>query len=180
MRDYHLVINFWFNEISPSDWWKKDEAFDEEIRRRFLSLHEHAVLCELYAWRDHAEGALAEIIILDQFSRNMFRKTPRSFAHDGLALALAQTAIKAGYDQGLPPAYKMFMYMPFMHSESSRIHEHAVRLFSQPDLKENLGFELQHKEIIDRFGRYPHRNHVLGRESTTEELAFLRERGEMF
>ena len=172
------ILKFWFEEIDPSQWWKKDPDFDRLIVKRFSAVHSRAARCELFGWRKEARGRLAEVIVLDQFSRNMFRDTPQSFACDALALALAQEAVSVGADQLLNPTERSFLYMPYMHSESSAIHEVAVQLF------ENLGkafdFELKHKAIIDRFGRYPHRNKVLGRESTAEEIEFLKQPGSGF
>jgi len=172
------ILKFWFEEIDPSQWWKKDLDFDRLIIQRFLPVHTQAARGELFAWRKEPRGRLAEVIVLDQFSRNMFRDTPQAFAYDSLALVLAQEAVSAGADQALLPAERSFLYMPYMHSESSVIHEVAVQLF------QNLGkayeFELKHKAIIDRFGRYPHRNKILGRESTAEETEFLKQPGSGF
>lgn len=164
------IINFWFEEIDSAKHWVKDPEFDQLLRDRFGEIHAAASKCELYHWRTDPNGRLAEIIVLDQFSRNMFRDTPQSFAHDPLALALAQEAVAAGAHNEVNPDHKSFMLMPYMHSESAAIHEIAVELFGELG---NLDFELKHKAIIDRFGRYPHRNIVLGRESTAEELEFL-------
>lgn len=180
MKDFEKVIHFWFQEISPDKWWKKDPIFDDDVRRRFLDLHRQARQCELDWWRTHAEGALAEIIILDQFSRNIFRGQPDSFTFDPLALCLAQAAIKNGLDRHLLPSKKLFMYLPFMHSESPKIHLRAVTLFEQQDCAEYLDYELKHRMIIDRFGRYPHRNAILGRVSTPEEVRFLQKDGSSF
>jgi uncharacterized protein (DUF924 family) len=177
---YEAVLQFWFEEIEPKQWFVKDLDFDESIRSRFASLHQQAMVGELYTWRESPEGRLAEVIVLDQFSRNMFRGRPESFAADALALVLAQEAIACQADQRLAPHQRSFLYMPFMHSESSLIHQEAMKLFSQPGLEGNLDFEKRHKAIIDRFGRYPHRNEVLGRVSTQEELSFLREPGSSF
>ncbi|MFD2231057.1 DUF924 family protein [Alkalimarinus sediminis] len=174
------IIAFWFDEITPKEWFIKDLAFDQIIRDRFLSVHQAAVKGELYHWRLTAEGCLAEIIILDQFSRNMFRDKPEAFAYDNVALVLAQRAVELKLDQLLPSQQRAFLYMPYMHSESVLIHEQAVKLFDQPGLENNLQFEYRHKEIIDRFGRYPHRNAILGRESTTDELNFLESPGSSF
>jgi uncharacterized protein (DUF924 family) len=170
---YSAVLDFWFQEITPAQWWKVDPAFDQLIAQRFGNLHRQAASAELYPWRATPQGRLAEIIVLDQFSRNMFRGTPRAFATDALALALAQEAVKAQADRALPPPERAFLYMPYMHSESPAIHEVAERLFKDCGQGNNHDFELRHKAIIDRFGRYPHRNAMLGRESTAEELAFL-------
>jgi uncharacterized protein (DUF924 family) len=169
------VLHFWFGELMPGEWWVKDPALDLQIRERFGDLHARACRCELFAWRGSSRGRLAEILVLDQFSRNMYRDTPQAFANDPLALALAQEAIDRQMDQALVPVERSFMYMPFMHSESPRIHEVAVGLFENNGLASNLEFELKHKRIIDRFGRYPHRNAILGRASTAEEIAFLQE-----
>jgi len=174
------VIDFWFHEIEPRQWFAKDSAFDRLIAQRFNSVHVGAVKCELFPWRDTAEGRLAEIIVLDQFSRNIHREAPLAFAADTLALALAQEAVRVGAQRDLTLQQKCFLYMPFMHSESPLIHERAVELFSEPGLETNLEFELKHKAIIDRFGRYPHRNAVLGRSSTPEEIAFLNTPGSSF
>ena len=126
------------------------------------------------AWRDDPLGSLAEIIILDQFSRNMYRDTPEAFASDGLAIHLAEEAIDKGHDKEMKPDHKPFLYLPFMHSESKEMHEKAVKLISELGLKQFLDAELKHKIIIDQFGRYPHRNSILGRESTAEEIEFLK------
>lgn len=174
------VLNFWFHEAGPNMWWKKDESFDQEISTRFGELHQRACACELFAWRQSAKGRLAEVIILDQFSRNIHRDTPHAFASDPLALALAQEAVALNIDKTLSQEEKSFFYMPYMHSESLLIHEHAVKLFSAAGLSSNVDFELKHKKIIDRFGRYPHRNAIMGRTSTPEELAFLQEPGSSF
>lgn len=171
--NYTDVIAFWFEEIEPKSWWVKDEAFDQLLRDRFLGTHSAAAKAELFQWRSEPEGRLAEIIILDQFSRNMFRESAKAFAYDAIALVLSQTAIDVGDDQKLSSQQRSFLYMPFMHSESIKIHEKAVGLFGQPGLEGNLEFELKHKAIIEKFGRYPHRNDILGRESTAEELEFL-------
>ena len=174
------ILAFWFEEISPPQWWARSEAFDRLIAQRFDAIHAAATRGELYNWRGSADGRLAEIIVLDQFSRNLYRDDPRAFASDGMALALAQTAVAAGADLELPIERRAFLYMPYMHSESPRIHAQAVELFSQPGLEGNLNFELRHKAIIDRFGRYPHRNAALGRSSTAEEIEFLQTPGSSF
>ena len=174
------VIDFWFEEIQPKQRFKKDPEFDELIRSRFRTLHRKASRGLLYAWRDHPLDALAEIIVLDQFSRNMYRDSRRAFAQDVLALVLAQEAVRRKLDAELETRYKAFLYMPFMHSESAEIHEIALFLFDQPGLEDNYNFEVKHKEIIDRFGRYPHRNEILRRKSTAEEIEFLKQPGSGF
>ena len=133
-----------------------------------------------FSWRKEAEGRLAEIIVLDQFSRKMFRDSPLSFANDSLALALSQEAISVGADQELSPIQRSFLYMPFMHSESLIIHGIAVDLFKNNGIQANLDFEIKHQDIIKRFGRYPHRNKILGRVSSKEEIQFLKQPGSGF
>ena len=180
MADFGDVIEFWFAESGPEKWWVKDPDFDRLIERRFGRIHRQAIDCELFAWRDNALGRLAEILVIDQFSRNIYRDQPKSFAFDSLALALAQEAIHQDVQLDLKGAQRAFLYMPYMHSESAEIHEIAAVLFSDPEVEGNRNFELRHKAIIDRFGRYPHRNEILNRASTPEELDFLGEPGSSF
>ncbi len=167
------VLQFWFSQ-TPQTWWVEDKTFDDEIKKNFWSIYVQAIACELEGWRSTPEGALAEIIVLDQFSRNLFREDARAYSADRLALALAQCAIKSGLDTKLEPEKRAFMYMPFMHSESKKIHEEAVTLFQNLAIESYVDYELKHKAVIDRFGRYPHRNKALGRESTAEELMFIK------
>ncbi|MFT6267125.1 MAG: hypothetical protein ACJAWS_003292 [Oleiphilaceae bacterium] len=174
------VIKFWFEELEPRQHWVKDAAMDQLISQRFSTLHEAATKGELWSWRNTPEGRLAEILILDQFSRNMYRDQVKSFAYDQIALVLAQEAIAQKSDEALPIEKRCFLYLPYMHSESLLIHEQAVALFNQPGMESNYRFELKHKEIIERFGRYPHRNSILNRQSTSEELEFLQEPGSSF
>lgn len=176
---YESILRFWFEEISPASWWKVDVEFDGRIRERFAEIHGQAGRCELWEWRAEPAGRLAEIIILDQFSRNIYRASPLAFAAYALALALAQEAVAAKADLALPEEQRTFMYMPYMHSESRSIHEQAERLFRKGPQR-NYDFELRHKAIVDRFGRYPHRNRILGRVTTDEEAAFLAEPGSSF
>ena len=175
-----IVLDFWFSELKPKQWWQVDFTLDAEIGKRFGELHGQARQCELYDWRDTAAGRLAEIIVLDQFSRNMYRNTLDAFAQDPLALGLAQSAVDNRALTQLSQQQGAFLLMPFMHSESKLIHEQALLLFTQLGNEDNLSFELRHKAIIDRFGRYPHRNEILGRASTTEELEFLQQPGSSF
>ena len=165
------ITHFWFEEIDGKQHWVKDPEFDQLIRDRFGAIHTAAIKGELSGWRETADGRLAEIIILDQFSRNMFRDKPESFAYDGMSLVLAQEAVRVGADKEISEDHRAFLYMPYMHSESTLVHVKAVELFET--LPYNMEFELKHKAIIDRFGRYPHRNEILGRESTAEEIEFL-------
>ncbi|ELM6646679.1 TPA: DUF924 domain-containing protein [Vibrio vulnificus] len=177
---YSEVLTFWFEQLQPKDWFSGGDDTDRMITDKFRSLLLQAAQCELVEWRQHPQGRLAEIIVLDQFSRNVFRGTPQAFAQDPLALALAQEAVALGADGELSLQEKSFLYMPYMHSESPFIHQEAVRLFAQPGLEHNYDFELHHKAIIDQFGRYPHRNAILGRESTPEEVEFLKQPGSGF
>lgn len=177
---YEEVLRFWFEETSSTQWWKVDPEFDRLITQRFGALHQQACQCELFEWRHHAAGRLAEIIVLDQFSRNLHRGQAGAFAADPMALALAQEAVAIGADQQLALEQRGFLYMPYMHSESARIHQEAERLFKQNTSAQSYEFELRHKAIIDRFGRYPHRNAALGRTSTADEVAFLAGPGSSF
>ena len=177
---HQIIIKFWFEEIDQSLWWSKDEEFDQLIIERFSNIHAKAIHCELFDWRKSAEGKLAEIIVLDQFSRHMFRDSPLSFAYDSLALALSQEAISVGADKELSPIQRSFLYLPFMHSESLKIHEVAINLYKKNRLQSNLDFEIKHIQIIQKFGRYPHRNRMLGRTSTDEEIEFLKQAGSKF
>jgi uncharacterized protein (DUF924 family) len=176
----HEIVQFWFEEIESSFWWKKDENFDQTLRDRFTEVHEQACRAELYDWRVTAEGRLAEIIMLDQFSRNMYRDQPRAFAQDPLCVALTQEGLSLGVLDKLPPQQKPFFLMPLMHSESLKIHDYALPFFEELKNPDILNFEKKHRIIIERFGRYPHRNEVLGRSSTIEEIAFLKEPGSSF
>lgn len=172
--DYQSVLNFWFEELSPSQWFEKDARLDETIRTKFSSLLEMASKGELAHWRYNAFGRLAEILVLDQFSRNIFRHTPHAFKNDPMALTLAQELVAFGLDEDLPLPMRAFAYMPYMHSESATIHQEALRLFSGEGMEENFNFEVEHKKIIDQFGRYPHRNSILSRASTPQELDFIK------
>ncbi len=177
---YKTILQFWFEEISPSQWWKLSPEFDRLIVERFADIHVKANECELFEWRATPKGRLAEIIVLDQFSRNIYRNNRLAFASDAMALALAQEAVSVGADRALANEEKNFLYMPYMHSESRLIHETAQALFQANGSESSYDFELRHKSIIDRFGRYPHRNIILGRESSAEEIAFLALAGSNF
>jgi uncharacterized protein (DUF924 family) len=176
------VLKFWFVEISQSQWWKKDLAFDNLIRNRFLILFRQCQSGEHLDWAETAHGSLARIIVLDQFPRNLFRETPESFTTDHLALQATKHAIAVRFDESLSLREKAFLYMPLMHSESRQDQEQSVDLFAAAgvELKANLDSALRHKKIIDRFGRFPHRNPMLGRKSTLEELEFLKQPGSRF
>lgn len=168
------VLAFWFEETKPEQWFKKDLQFDELIKSKFKETLEAARKGELYEWREYAPGRLAEIIVLDQFSRNIFRNSPDAFAADSLALVLAQEMVSLKLDKEISLTRRAFVYMPYMHSESLKIHEVAVGLFDQEGLEDNYKFELLHKDVIEKFGRYPSRNEALGRVSTAEEIEFLK------
>jgi len=174
------VLTFWFGEIDPKLWFAADTNFDDLIRARFIGLMRQAAAAELYSWRTTAEGRLAEIIVLDQFSRNVYRNTPQAFAQDPIALVLAQEAVASGALAELNATQRAFLLLPYMHSESRRIHVVAEALYRDFAHASNHDFELRHKAIIDRFGRYPHRNEILGRTSTPEEVEFLAQPGSRF
>lgn len=170
------ILAFW-REAGRERWYKRDDAFDAEVRRRFLALWQTAATGELASWEDNDDGALALVIVLDQFPRNMFRGTSRAFASDALARDVARRAIGRGTDRRIDPALLEFLYMPFMHSEHLPDQLHCVALFQGTENAENLKFAREHAEIIRRFGRFPHRNRLLGRETTEDEQAFLDDGG---
>ena len=174
------VLAFWFDESSPKQWFAKDDAFDAAIHARFAALHACAAQGELWRWRADAPGRLAAIIGLDQSSRNLHRGRALAFAQDAVALVLAQELVAQGLDQLLTPVQRGFAYLPFMHSESRVVQQESLRLYTALAAPENLHFARAHAEIIERFGRYPHRNAALGRASTPEELAFLQQPGSAF
>jgi uncharacterized protein (DUF924 family) len=174
------ILDFWFKEISPGQWWAKDQQFDQLIASRFGDVLAQAASGELYHWRTDAKGRLAEIIVLDQFSRNIFRDTPAAFLQDAMALVLAQEAVAAGALPQLTADERSFLLLPYMHSESGAIHKLAEALYKAHAPDNNYQFELKHKAIIDRFGRYPHRNAILARASTDQELEFLKQPGSGF
>ena len=174
------VLHFWFEEITPAQHFAQDDAVDAMVRLRFGAVLLQAQQCELWAWRSTSQGRLAEIVVLDQFSRNIYRHTPSAFGQDAQALVLAQELVAGGHDAVLSAPQRAFAYMPYMHSESLVVHEKALSLYDQPGLEYNLAFEVKHRDILARFGRYPHRNAVLGRASTEAEIAFLAQPGSSF
>ena len=181
------VLDFWFgtDDQARAEWFRKDEAFDRLIADRFGALVERALAGELREWDAKPASALARILLLDQFTRNIFRGTPRAFAGDPRALAAARSLVASGGDTALPPLRRSFVYLPFEHAEDLQAQHEAVRLFSAleasaPQATGMLEYALRHRDIIARFGRFPHRNAILGRESTPEEIAFLREPGSSF
>ncbi len=183
------VLAFWFGQPPSAtprpEWFRKDPAFDDSIRSRFGPAIEQALAGGLLHWRAAPQSALARIVLLDQFTRNAFRDTPRAFAGDGQALADAQALVAHGDDRALPPLMRWFAYLPFEHSESLAVQHESMRLFdalaqAHPGMADAREWAHRHFVIVQRFGRYPHRNAVLGRASTAEEAAFLREPGSAF
>jgi len=170
------VVTFW-REAGRDRWFDKDDAFDAEIGKRFLGLHEEAAAGKLGPWEQSAEGALALLILLDQFPRNMFRGQARAFATDPLARAVAAGAIVRGFDARAPEGMRSFFYLPFEHSESLADQDKSVAFFTAIGDAENLKWAELHRDIIRRFGRFPHRNAALGRATTPEEQKFLDEGG---
>ncbi|HSM80995.1 MAG TPA: DUF924 family protein [Nodosilinea sp.] len=188
------ILRFWFGD--PADrageygqqrqvWFKKDAAFDETIRRRFGADHGRAERGELAAWRGQPRSCLALVVLLDQFSRNLFRGEARSFGCDRTALATANYALEQGYDQQVLPVERMFFYLPLEHSENLADQDRSVALVqaldaAHPGFASTLDYALRHREVIRRFGRFPHRNTILGRPTTPEEAEFLRQPGSRF
>ena len=174
------VLTFWFKETQPEQWFKKDKEFDAAIRKRFLALHEVLVAKPSEALFADARTALAAVIVFDQMSRNMFRDTPRAFATDALAFWIAQAAIAKGFDTNLNKDERSFLYLPFEHAEDPQAQERCVALMATLRDPELSKWALAHQAIIDRFGRFPHRNGILGRASTAEEVEFLKEPNSSF
>lgn len=167
------VMAFWA-EAGEKKWFRKDEAFDRLMRERFAALHAAAAEGRLAEWEGTPEGSLALILLLDQFSRNMFRGDPHCFAQDAMAVAVARKSLEAGFDRQVEPRLRAFFYMPFMHSETIGDQERCVALFhALLGATEGLKYALEHRQIIRRFGRFPHRNAILGRHTTPAEQAFL-------
>jgi len=185
------VLDFWFGPAGEpgygefrEEWFRKDEAFDREIADRFGDLYEQAAAGELDGWQEEAESCLALVILLDQFPRNMFRGDAKTHATDGKALATAKRAVERALDRELPGFQKIFLYMPFMHAESVEDQRRSVELFeglaSEPDGPDVVEYAVGHRDIVERFGRFPHRNAILGRETTPEEAEFLTQPGSSF
>lgn len=172
-RSAEDVLDFWFVRHGPRDWFAGTADFDREIADQFGPTHEEVSRGEAWAWRETPEGRAAEIIVLDQFSRQLFRGNARAFAQDTMALTLAQEAVAGGHDKALAIDHRKFLLMPFMHSESLVVHEEAMRLFTELGDEVWLGHEVAHRTCVGRFGRYPVRNAALGRVSTPEELAYI-------
>lgn len=186
------VLDFWF--APPGDpahgtlrpmWFQKSDATDRDIAERFGPLIERALRGELIGWAAEPDSALAHILLLDQFTRNTLRDTPRAFAGDARALRAATAMVGARHDEALPPEQRAFVYMPFEHAEGIAMQDEAVRLFTRlaaqaPQMADMLAYAHKHRDVVLRFGRFPHRNDILGRQSTAQELAFLREPGSRF
>lgn len=169
------LLTFWFEERTRKRWFDPDPAFDQEVRERFGALLGEAANGALKSWESTAEGALALCILLDQLPRNIHRGTPDAFAYDARARAVAERALARGYDKSLPVPHRMFLYLPFEHSENLDDQERSVQLFTDMGDPEGLRYAERHRDIVARFGRFPHRNKILGRTTTPEEEAFLQE-----
>ncbi|MGD1917736.1 MAG: DUF924 family protein [Pleurocapsa sp.] len=183
MEKFYLsseVLNFWFSEEVKSLWFKKSIDFDSKIKRLFLETYQLAKAGKLDSWQELADSALALIILLDQFPRNMFRHSPQAFATDAQAVRVTEFAISNNYQQSLSTDRQVFLYMPLMHSENKANQAQCVDLFEKLGKEDNLKFAIKHKKIIDRFGRFPHRNQILGRESSIAEKEFLTQPGSSF
>ncbi len=191
MAQFQEILEFWFTKSDEADygksdkvWFVKDTKFDEEVRSRFLNTYQQAVSGKLNSWQESPLSCLALIILLDQFPRNMFRDQPQAFATDEQALKFAQYAVERNFDQQLLPIQRWFIYLPFEHSENLEDQQKAVALFStlkdDPDSESSIDYAYRHLEIIERFGRFPHRNKILDRQNTPEEEEFLKQPGASF
>ena len=186
------VLDFWFGAPGSREfgtvrkaWFSKDAAFDATIRERFGALVERALRGELEAWGDEPRSALAQILLLDQFTRNAYRGSARSFAGDARALAAATRMVGSRQDEALAPFMRGFVYLPFEHAEGLAMQDEAIRLFTKlaneaPEHADMLDYAHRHRAVIERFGRFPHRNEILGRQSTAEEIAFVKQPGSGF
>lgn len=174
------ILDFWFVEHGAKDWFMGGEEFDKKIVDRFSQTHTAAHNGELFHWRTSPQNRLAEIIVLDQFTRQIYRKNPRAFACDPIALTLAQELVIRGDDQKIPEARRSFAYMPYMHCESLAVHDEAMKLFGALPGEDSQEYEIKHRNMIEKFGRYPYRNEVLGRKNTPDEDAFLNSEHDSF
>ncbi|MCF6302989.1 MAG: DUF924 domain-containing protein [Devosiaceae bacterium] len=173
MQTASEILEFWFDEHSKEDWFGSSVEFDELLKKNFFDLHAKVAAGEASSWRDTPQGRVAEIIVLDQFSRQFFRGEARAFITDSMSLVLAQELVASGKDMSLTNNQRFFAYLPFMHSESLVIHETAVRLFRDLGDEETLKFEMAHLDVLKEFGRYPKRNAALGRTSTPQEAVYI-------
>jgi len=178
--DARAVLDFWFAECGPEQWFKKDAALDATIAKRFGELYGQACAGALDHWTATPLGALALIVLIDQFSRNLNRDSPDAFDQNARACALVARALEAGFDRDMTPQQRKFLYMPLMHSEELADQDRCVALMREAGLDEAHDFAVRHRGIVARFGRFPHRNAVLGRPSTAEEEAFLNQPGSSF
>lgn len=172
MKTAEQVLEFWFVDHGRKDWLGGGPEFDAKLTAAFAETHLAVAAGEAWTWRRTAEGRLAEIIVLDQFSRQIYRGEARAFASDPMALALAQEAVAGGHDLAFEPERRMFLYLPYMHSESLLIHQESLRLHQAMGIQEGIDYELAHQDVLKRFGRYPRRNAALGRTSTSVEAAY--------
>ena len=181
MQGPDAVIRFWFEEHGNEDWFGGKPEFDARLAERFAELHEQVARGEAWPWRETPEGRLAELVVLDQFSRQLHRNSPLAFAQDKMALALAQEAVAGGHDMAVERERIMFFYMPYMHAESLLVQDEGVKLFAALGSENLLQYMVAHRDTVARFGRFPFRNAALGRPSTPEELAYMDEqKGRMF
>ena len=180
MAEIEDILNFWFIECKPKQWFKKNEDFDQMIEKSFSSAIEDAIEGKLDSWEETETGCLALIILLDQFTRNVFRDTPRAFAGDERALALSQLCFNNDYLTKLDIHKRQFMLMPMMHSENIAVQDTALPLFKKYASEKDYEYAEKHRDIIARFGRFPHRNVILGRKSSNEEIEFLKQPGSSF
>ncbi|NEQ21248.1 MAG: DUF924 domain-containing protein [Microcoleus sp. SIO2G3] len=191
MSQADTILEFWFGKPDEADygksrkvWFTKNPEFDDEVRSRFLNVHNQAAAGKLDDWKTTPQSCLALIILLDQFPRNMFRGQPQAFATDPQALAYAKYAVTQGFDKELPKLQRWFVYLPFEHSENLADQHQCVELCEQmdddPDTREAIDYAYRHLRVIERFGRFPHRNQILGRETTPEEAEFLKQPGSSF
>ena len=176
-EDARAVLDFWFHALKPEDWWTRDETVDANIISCFSSLYERLAEEVPGEWLATQGGRLAAIIVLNQFPRNMFRDDPRTFATDARALEIAGQTVEAGEDEKLNQYERGVLYMPYQHSEDSAMQARSVELFTALGDAGQLDFAIKHKQVIDRFGRFPHRNKILGRKSSAEEVEFLNQPG---
>ena len=177
---FNDILTFWFNEIEPKQWWKKDKKFDNFLRLRFSEIHSLAIKSKLISWRISEKGRLAEILLIDQFSRYLFRNKQDAYHKDHIALSLSKELISLQLHKKFNKSEKIFAFMPFMHSEIFEDQVISLSLYSELGLKENFRSALKHFNIIRKFGRFPHRNKILNRKSTNEELIFLNISGSSF
>lgn len=173
------VISFWFEEISPKQQFIKDEELDVEIKRRFGPLHA-SLKEDASSFTKTPQGALAAILVFDQFSRNMFRGSGQAFETDPLALSIAKELVAAGADKDMPDNHRTFVYMPFMHAETLEDQEQSVALFTELGATSNINYAIKHLEVVEEYGRFPHRNKALKRVSTAQERAFINTPGTAF